>query len=96
MFNSAAQAAFVNSMIGTLPGDVPGIDVEAVVQTGATEIRDVFSSSEVVGIVASYMTGLKLTFAIAIAGAGLGVVASVCNDHKRLGKEAVKDTGAVA
>ncbi|RTE76763.1 hypothetical protein BHE90_008755 [Fusarium euwallaceae] len=96
MFNSAAQAAFVNSMIKTLPSDVPGIDVQAVVQTGATEIRHVFSSSEVVGIVASYMTGLKLTFAIAIAGAGLGVVASVCNDHKRLGKKAVKDTGAVA
>ncbi|KAH7253392.1 major facilitator superfamily domain-containing protein [Fusarium solani] len=96
MFNSAAQAAFVNSMIRTLPSDVPGIDVQAVVQTGATEIRDVFSSSEVVGIVASYMTGLKLTFAIAIAGAGLGVVASICNDHQRLGKEAVKDTGAVA
>ncbi|UPL00429.1 hypothetical protein LCI18_011363 [Fusarium solani-melongenae] len=96
MFNSAAQAAFVNSMIRTLPGDVPGIDVQTVVQTGATEIRDVFSSSEVIGIISSYMTGLKLTFAVAIAGAGLGVVASVCNDHKRLGKEAIKDTGAVA
>ncbi|RSL95402.1 hypothetical protein CEP52_012079 [Fusarium oligoseptatum] len=42
MFNSAAQAAFVNSMIKTLPSDVPGIDVQAVVQTGATEIRHVF------------------------------------------------------
>ncbi|KAJ4182002.1 hypothetical protein NW755_010690 [Fusarium falciforme] len=96
MFNSAAQAAFVNSMIRTLPGDVSGIDVQTVVQTGATEIRNVFSSSEVIGIISSYMTGLKLTFAIAVAGAGLGVVTSVCNDHKRLGKEAVKDMGAVA
>ncbi|KAF4469466.1 major facilitator superfamily transporter [Fusarium albosuccineum] len=86
MFNSAAQAAFVNHMSNTLPNNAPGVDVQTVIQTGATEIRDVFSSSEVAGIVASYMAGIKVAIAIAAAGGGVGLLFSLCNERRRLGK----------
>ncbi|KAJ3538672.1 hypothetical protein NM208_g5808 [Fusarium decemcellulare] len=86
MFNSAAQAAFVNHMSNALPNNAPGVDVQTVIQTGATEIRDVFSSSEVTGIVASYMAGIKVAIAIAVAGGGVGLLFSLCNERRRLGK----------
>ncbi|KAF4991200.1 hypothetical protein FDECE_14121 [Fusarium decemcellulare] len=86
MFNSAAQAAFVNHMSNTLPNNAPGVDIQTVIQTGATEIRDVFSSSEVAGIVASYMAGIKVAIAIAAAGGGVGLLFSLCNERRRLGK----------
>ncbi|KAI5458814.1 major facilitator superfamily domain-containing protein [Mariannaea sp. PMI_226] len=96
MFNSAAQAAFVNSMVHTLPSRSPGINVQAVLQTGATEIRQVFSVDEVAVIVDSYMSGIKVAFAIAIAACGVGMIVSFCNKWKRIGKEDIKETGAMA
>jgi hypothetical protein len=96
VFNSAAQAAFVNSMIRTLPDNAPGVDAQKVVQTGATEIRHVFSPEQVPGIVESYMAGIKVALAVALAACCVSFLVSLFNERKRLGKEQVKDAGAVA
>ncbi|KAH6894708.1 major facilitator superfamily domain-containing protein [Thelonectria olida] len=96
MFNSAAQAAFVNSMIRTLPNNAPGVDGQKVVQTGATEIRHVFSPEEIPGIVESYMAGIKVALAVALAACCVSFLVSLFNERKRLGKEQVKDADAVA
>ncbi|KAL3417500.1 beta-ketoacyl synthase domain-containing protein [Phlyctema vagabunda] len=63
---SAAQSAFVNSMVGRLPVTAPGVDPALVVATGAAELRNVFSQSELPGILLAYMEGIKTAFAVSI------------------------------
>lgn len=41
------------------------------VGTGAADLRAVFSAEELPGIILAYMDGLKLTFALAVALAGV-------------------------
>ena len=52
---------------------VPGVSPALVVATGATELRNVFTAEELPGIVRAYMDGLKLTFVLAVALAGVTV-----------------------
>lgn len=96
VFVSAAQSAFVNTMTNALPTKAPGIDPATVVATGATELRHVFSSTEIPGIISSYMEGVAVAFAIAIGGVGLAFVVANCNRWTRLSKEAVEKSGGVA
>lgn len=54
-----------------MPVLVPGVSPALVIATGATELRAVFSAEQLPGIVLAYMDGLKLTFALAVALAGV-------------------------
>ncbi|KAH6682863.1 putative HC-toxin efflux carrier [Halenospora varia] len=76
-FVSAGQVAFANTLVGKLPQYAPTVDPKFVVTVGVTEIRKVFEANVVPGIVASYMSGLKVAYAIAIASSGVAVVVSV-------------------
>lgn len=42
-----------------------------VIATGATELRDVFSGNVLENVLVSYMTGIKVTFAITTAALGV-------------------------
>ena len=70
-FVSAAQTAFTNRLLDRVPITAPGVKPSLVVSTGATQLRNVFSSSELPGILVAYMDGLRLSFALAIALAGI-------------------------
>lgn len=70
-FVSAAQTAFTNRLLDRVPVTAPGVTPSLVVSTGATQLRNVFSPSELPGILIAYMDGLKLSFALAIALAGI-------------------------
>lgn len=74
---SAAQSAFENRLIATLPHNAPSVEPAKVIQTGATDIWKVFSETEIRGILLSYLNGLHVVFAMAIALAGLSFVAGV-------------------
>ncbi|KAK1752281.1 major facilitator superfamily domain-containing protein [Echria macrotheca] len=78
-FVTAAQSAFVNTLVRTLPTTAPGIDPAKVIATGATAIRTTFPAEKVVGIVEAYMAGIKVALAMAIAGAGIGFFIALCN-----------------
>lgn len=93
-FVSAGQSAFVNTLIGRLPTAAPGVDPAMVVLTGATEIRNVFPPDKVPGILVAYMAGIKVPFAITIAGVGVAFIASLMSKWKRLNKEAIAGGGA--
>jgi MFS transporter, DHA2 family, glioxin efflux transporter len=69
-FISAAQAAFANKLLIRVATTVPTANPLLVLATGATELREVFTSEQIEGILVAYMAGLKDTFAIAIAAAG--------------------------
>ena len=64
---SAGQAGFTNKMLKEIPKKVPGVSPSLVVATGATDLRNVFSATEIPGILSAYMEGLRVPFAIAIA-----------------------------
>ncbi|KAK0609497.1 major facilitator superfamily-domain-containing protein [Immersiella caudata] len=78
-FVTAAQTAFVNKLTQTLQLTAPDLDPLQVVHTGATAIRDVFPAEQVAGVIDAYMVGIRVAFAIAVAGAGLGMVIGLFN-----------------
>jgi len=60
-------------------------------------IRIVFTDKDdVVGIITAYMAGIKVAFAIAIAGAGVGLFFCIAGRWKRLNSAAVKEALVVA
>ena len=73
IFVSAGQSLYTNRLLARVPVLVPGVSPALVVATGATELRDVFSAAELPGIVQAYMDGLKLTFVLSVALAGVTV-----------------------
>lgn len=75
-FISAAQAAFANRLLSRVAVTAPTANPALVIATGATELRRVFNPDQLDGILVAYMAGLKLTFAIAIATAGVTVLLS--------------------
>ncbi|KIW98597.1 uncharacterized protein Z519_00258 [Cladophialophora bantiana CBS 173.52] len=76
VFISAAQAGFTNKMLHELPIKAPNVDASLVLATGATDLRRVFDASDIPGILAAYMDGLRVPFAICIACACVTFVLS--------------------
>ncbi|KAL4927704.1 MDR family MFS transporter [Aspergillus undulatus] len=82
---SAAQSAFVNTMIKELRSTAPNIDPMAVVTTGATQIRAVFTEpDDIRGILLAYMAGLKATFAISVGMVGFAFLVGFFSPWRRL------------
>lgn len=65
---SAAQAAFVNQLLVKLPSSAPNVDPIKVIETGATQLREVFTPEQLPGIIVAYIHGLK---AVWIVGTGI-------------------------
>jgi MFS transporter, DHA2 family, glioxin efflux transporter len=91
-FVSAGQTAFANKLVALIPKDAPGVSPHLVVATGATELRKVFSEDQLAGVLKAYMDGLKVTFALSIALAGITVPIALFAPWKKLTKGAA--TGA--
>jgi MFS transporter, DHA2 family, glioxin efflux transporter len=89
-FVSAGQTAFANKLVALLPKDAPGVDPHLVVATGATELRKVFTAEQLPGILEAYMDGLKVTFALSIALAGITVFITLFSPWKKLSQEQTK------
>jgi hypothetical protein len=81
---SAGQVAFTNVLLQKLPGYVPGLDPQTVSATGVTELRATFSAEQIPGIINAYMDGLKVSYAIAIAAAGIALLFSFASKWKNL------------
>lgn len=76
-FVSAGEVAFSNILVAKLPSTAPSVDPASVISAGVTQIRAVFPADVVPGIIEAYMDGLKVTYAIAIAAAGIAVCFSM-------------------
>ena len=81
---SAAQSAFVNRLVSSLATNAPGVDPQVVVFTGATQLRSVFPSDQLAGILLAYMDGIKASFAVAVGMAGLALMTSFSVPWKNL------------
>ncbi|KAK0622041.1 major facilitator superfamily domain-containing protein [Bombardia bombarda] len=94
LFVSAAQSAFVNTLIKRLPDLAPGVDPMVVVATGAGQLRTVFGPDELPGVVAAYLAGIQVVFILCTALCGAALVGSFFFRWKRLDRNAVKEAGA--
>jgi MFS transporter, DHA2 family, glioxin efflux transporter len=83
-FVSAGQTAFENKLVAVLPKTAPNVNPHMVVATGATELRKVFEAADIPGILEAYMQGLKVTFALCIALAGISTVIAFASEWRRL------------
>ncbi|MCJ1377897.1 hypothetical protein MMC17_000993 [Xylographa soralifera] len=93
-FVSAAQSAFVNMLVGNLIKNVPSLNPQAVVAAGAGAIQSTFSADLVPGIVASYLTGLHVSFALTIALAGVSLLVAFFSPWQRINVMAALTAGA--
>lgn len=96
LFVSAAQGSLVAKLISELPSKAPSVDPAMVVAAGATGLRGVFPAEVIPGILESYLSGIKVAFAIMIGGAGFAAVTSVIGKWNKLDKEAAKGAGGAA
>lgn len=93
---SAAQSGFNNRLINQVVSTAPGVNPSTVLVTGATQIRSSFPSSQVSGIVAAYMAGLKVVFAITVGTFGVACWVALLGQWKRLHPKDLKNTGGAA
>ena len=96
-FLSAAQCAFNNQLIKTLATKLPEIDPDVALGTGATQIREAFTSAQAPLVVDAYMVGLRAVFAITITAFGMSTLIGFCGSWKRLhGEDLKKSAGSEA
>jgi len=81
---SAAQSGFANRLISSLATTSPSIPPILVIGTGAADLRTVFPPNILPGIVLSYLEGLRTSFIVAIAFAGVSFLASFVLPWQRL------------
>ena len=77
IFVSAGQSAFSNQFIKSLIRNVPELDPAQAITVGASSLRSVYHGAQLAGVIASYMDGIKVAFALSIGLAGLATVVSV-------------------
>ena len=78
-------------MISTLASTVPDVNPATVLATGATQIRSAFTHSQIPGVVAAYMEGLKVVFAITAGTFGLAFLIGLFGNWKKLHAADVKE-----
>ena len=71
---SIAQNIFSNGLQKHIPTYAPEVDVQAVVNAGATFLRSAVSPTSLVGVIKAYMLALTDAFVIAIAFGGLATI----------------------
>jgi hypothetical protein len=61
-----------------------------VISTGASELRDIFTTEQMTMILPAYMTCLKVAYAISIAAAGIAFCLSSFNNFKKIDAHATE------
>ncbi|KAA8575264.1 hypothetical protein MFRU_002g02000 [Monilinia fructicola] len=83
-FVTAAQSLFANRLLSSLASLAPTISPGLVISTGATELRGVFTGSDLSAVLASYMVGIKDVFAWSLAGAAFTAVLALVVPFKKM------------
>ncbi|OPB46325.1 MSF transporter [Trichoderma guizhouense] len=93
---SASQSIFINKMLNAVSQFAPSVDPKQVVSTGAGELRKVFGSNEILGILSAYLTGIRAAYLLCCAVAGASLLVGVFLPWNRLDTEALKEAGGAA
>ncbi|KAJ5512623.1 Major facilitator superfamily domain general substrate transporter [Penicillium fimorum] len=96
-FLSAAQCVFNNKLIQTVTRKLPELDPVVVIGTGVTQVREIFTTSQVSVIIDAYMVGLKAVFAVTVAAYGVATIIGLFGSWKKInGDELKKAAGGAA
>ncbi|KAL7954988.1 major facilitator superfamily domain-containing protein, partial [Trichoderma compactum] len=93
---SASQSIFINRMLIAVPQFAPGVDPKQVVSTGAGELRKVFGSDEILGIISAYLTGIRAAYLLCCAVSGASLLVGAFLSWNRLDTDALKEAGGAA
>lgn len=93
---TAGQAIFSNVLLEALPRHAPDVNPALVLGTGAGDIHNVFHGVDLIGVLDSYMVGLKAAFALGLAAAVLCVFISFLAPMGKLPTESGKKTESIA
>lgn len=91
-----AQSLFANRMLETLIATASSIDPVKVIDTGASEIQNVFSGGELTTVVGAYMVGIKDVFAFAMASSAAAAILALVIPFKRLPDHSKEGTEEVS
>lgn len=81
---SASQTLLNNRMIIALKGLAPNLSPESVLAVGATDIRSVFHGADLDHVLQAYMIGLKDSWALAVALAGVTFLIAFAGEWRSL------------
>ncbi|KAH7114718.1 major facilitator superfamily domain-containing protein [Dactylonectria estremocensis] len=81
---AAAQTSFLQTMLKEMREMAPQVSQSQLVQTGATEIRQVFDENIIPLVIRTYMEGLKDAFTLVIAATGVAFAVSLGTRWSRL------------
>lgn len=87
LFVAAGEAAFAQGLMASISKNIPSLEPHAVLDTGVTQIRQVFSGGELPEVLASYLEGCKISQTIPVACA---VAASLISSGT-FGKSAITE-----
>jgi MFS family permease len=89
MFVPIGNAVFGNEFLKRLKG-IPGVDGNLVLNTGATEIRNVVSPVVFDAVLGAYDEALTKVFLVAAIMAAVGLLPALCMEWKSVKKDQVK------
>ncbi|KAI5247091.1 MFS general substrate transporter [Aureobasidium subglaciale] len=89
-FIAAVQCAFNNQVIKEVVKKLPDLNPAIVLGTGATQIREQFTASQISIVLDAYMVGLKAVFAITVAAFGIATLVGCFGSWKRLDEAEIK------
>ncbi|PIG83060.1 efflux pump antibiotic resistance protein [Aspergillus arachidicola] len=84
VFVSAGQSAMVNVLLKSLRSETSTVDAIKVAMTGATELRQKFSSAQMPFILTAYMEGLQAAFLVAVVASSVATVVCLAARWMRL------------
>lgn len=64
-------------MFKSLARNVPELNPAEIIAVGASALRTTYHGAELQGVIASYMDGIQIAFALSIGLCGLAVLASL-------------------
>ncbi|KAI0907758.1 MFS toxin efflux pump [Ustulina deusta] len=91
---SISQSIFTNLLRGSLSA-IPGVDVDRIVSSGATDLLKIISPSDRDEVLSAYNWAVTRTFWVCVAVALLGLLAAFCMEWKSV-KGIIKGAGGEA
>ncbi|KAF3911077.1 hypothetical protein AA313_de0205070 [Arthrobotrys entomopaga] len=91
---SIAQNVFNNQLIKNLAAEVPNLDVNVVLSTGATSLKSTLPAQFLPGVLKAYNLAITQTFYIAVAYMGLSIFGAVAMEWKSVKGKKIEMGGA--
>ena len=82
LFVAVGQNLFTNHLAANLATDVPILNPDIVLKTGATSLRDTVGSESLDGVLLAYNDALVTTYYVAVAMASLSIIGALGMEWK--------------